>query len=184
MGNISVLMFHLQQEKQGSSVAAGGAYLAEQCWASLEAVNDTIVGLIPCSPSSTPLVFHAAFQDPQSLDLWLADQAGRLTGLERVLYSQTSSSADQQTAFEQLCQQQIALSEAQMAITQWSLGISHSAPDAHALQDFRDPDPSMVMAVSSCWQGHVPWSLLMPGRECITAMAHCQQLVCCFPFSS
>ena len=123
-----------------------------------------------CSPFVSPLVFHAASQGPQRLSSWLAAQASSLTAVERMLYSPASS---QQLAYEQLCDQQAALADAEQAIIQWSLGSGglHEAQSPSPKLRLC-PDPQTVLPLSSSWLGHVPWSLLVPGRRHITAQEH------------
>ena len=146
---------------------------AVACWDLLEAIDD----IIACSlsqqlwkPYTSPLIHDAPFEQPQRLHGWLLQRAKRLEAAERILYNPSSSPEAQHLAHEQLCQLSQGLHDARWIIDSWVsgygglFGANPQPPDEE-----READPSMVLAVSKHWLGHVPWSLSLPGSKHATA---------------
>ena len=147
-------------------------WLAEACWECLTKIDRTLDDY-SCSqqaePLTSPLVFSTPFQGPQPLNAWLASHADRLTATERVLYSPGSSStAAQDSAYQQLCQQLEELTDARQVVEDWRVGkgaMFASSGQPGCLRE-QGPDPRMVVPLCSAWAGHVPWSLMCgPGLE-------------------
>ena len=146
----------------------GAAFLANCAWHSLSTIQATLSPpSSPTQPYLSPVVFGAD-AGLERLDTWLADQADRLTHTERALYSPSSSVKARRQAFQQLCQQQADLVQAREAMADWQTGRggcfaaqeSQRGPTAVC-----KPDLCTVIALHPRWVGHVPWALLLPGRE-------------------
>ena len=147
--------------------------MAAGCWYMLDVINSIIsCGLREHAwePYTSPLIHDAPFEQPQRLHQWMLHCVISLEKAERVLYSPSSSVEAQHTAHEQLLQLSTRLQEVQLTASKWGDGCGGLlAPDPDCPDHEREPDPSMVLAFSKHWLGHVPWSLSLPSSQHTTA---------------